>query len=468
MKWTLARKFRILSALFMALSFLLIAVGGTIIVRRHLLNTKVSAMNNICTVILSSLNSQTANRPDDSPQNTVANTLSLMSQTDEYTIWIIGTDGTILASSDSRTDTVIPFNPALKGTYFRGTYNEFFHEDTISVYAPVIPSGEYQPSGYILVHYPYASLNHSKNMILNRFFLLWGFCVVLWGVFALILYRMVHVPLKRMLYAAEEYMNNRDRVNFSIRSSDEFGSLSSILNRMFSRFQAIHADQRQFIANISHDLRSPLTSIKGYLEAIQDGTIPPELEGKYINIVINETNRLTDLTQNLLTLNALDSSQEPLERTRFDIHSVIRQVLLTFEQRCQKKGIHFNLIFQGKSQMVSADLIKIQQVLYNLIDNAIKFSPPDAAIDITTTLQYEKIFVSIRDYGEGIPPDSLDKIWQRFYKTDPSRGRDKKGTGLGLSIVQDIIRLHEETIHVNSTLGEGSEFIFSLAVAAPA
>lgn len=463
MKWTLAKKFLIISALFMGLSFLLIAAAGTYTVRRYLLNNRVSSMNSICSSIISMVNESTEpGRQGNYSADSVRDLLSFISRTDEYTVWIINTDGTILIASDSNTGQQIAFNPVSKGKYFRGTYNEYFHQDTISVYYPIIGSGSYQPSGYILIHYPYASVTRSKNTILSRFYILWGFCAVLWIAFAVILHYIVYHPIKRMLQTAREYADDSTGADFSIQTSDEIGALSTILNRVFARFQAVNEDQRQFIANVSHDLRSPLTSIKGYLEAIQDGTIPPEMEGKYINIVLNETNRLTNLTQNLLTLNSLDAGQDPLERTRFDIHSVIRQILLTFEQRCQQKGIHFNLTFSGKSQMVHADLLKIQQVLYNLIDNAVKFSPPDAVIDITTTQRYGKLFVSVRDYGEGIPQESIDKIWNRFYKTDPSRGRDKKGTGLGLSIVSNIISLHGETIRVKSELGKGSEFVFSL------
>ena len=223
--------------------------------------------------------------------------------------------------------------------------------------------------------------------------------------------------------------------------------------------------QHNFIANVSHDFRSPLTSIKGYLEAILDGTIPQELYHKYLHIVISETERLNKLTQGMLTLNSLDSKGY-LTRTNFDINRTIKDTAATFEGTCSAKGITFDLTFADSIQMVYADLGKIQQVLYNLIDNAIKFSHEDSIIRIETTEKHNKVFVSVKDSGIGIPKDELKQIWERFYKSDLSRGRDKKGTGLGLSITREIIRSHGENINVISTEGVGSEFIFSLPVAA--
>ena len=134
----------------------------------------------------------------------------------------------------------------------------------------------------------------------------------------------------------------------------------------------------------------------------------------------------------------------------------------TFEQISREKQIYFNLILTGSELYTEADESKIHQVLQNLIDNAIKFSRPDSSIEIETTVKKDKIFVSVKDHGIGIPKDSIGKIWERFYKTDVSRGKDKKGTGLGLSIVKEIINAHHENINVISTLDVGTEFIFTL------
>ena len=224
----------------------------------------------------------------------------------------------------------------------------------------------------------------------------------------------------------------------------------------------MEAYERKFIANISHDFRSPLTSIKGYVEAMMDGTIPVEFQEKYFNIVLFETDRLKKLTEELLTLNSFGSKRGMLDITTFDINAVIKNTAAAFEGRCRERKISIDLLFESWQEPVKADMGKIQQVLYNLMDNAIKFSNDNASIEIETTVRHEKVFVSVKDYGAGIPKESQKKIWERFYKTDTSRGKDKRGTGLGLAIVKEIIQAHNEHINVISTEGVGTEFSFSL------
>ena len=220
--------------------------------------------------------------------------------------------------------------------------------------------------------------------------------------------------------------------------------------------------QKKIVANVSHDFRSPLTSIKGYVEAMTDGTIPPELYSKYLNIILFETERLTDLTGDLLTLNEFDTKELMLDKTEFDIQEVIKGTAESFEAVCTPKHISIELLLMPGSVIVYADKRKIQQVLYNLIDNAIKFSENESSITIEVSPKNEKVFIYIKDNGIGIPRKDLNKIWERFYKSDLSRGKDKKGTGLGLSIVKEVIQAHDEHINVISTEGVGTEFIFSL------
>ena len=271
----------------------------------------------------------------------------------------------------------------------------------------------------------------------------------------------MYIPLKKITEAANQYAEGNLKYKTTIHTQDEMGYLAATLNYMSDELDKMEEYQRTFIANISHDFRSPLTSIKGYLEAILDGTIPPEMYEKYLTRVISETDRLNKLTQGLLTLNSLDSKGY-LSRTNFDINRVIKDTSASFEGTCDTKNIVLDLTFSETITMVYADLGKIQQVLYNLIDNAIKFSHQDSVIYIQTSVKYEKVFVSVKDTGIGIPKGSLKKIWERFYKTDQSRGKDKKGTGLGLAIVKEIIQNHGETIDVISTEEVGTEFIFTL------
>ncbi len=154
-----------------------------------------------------------------------------------------------------------------------------------------------------------------------------------------------------------------------------------------------------------------------------------------------------------------------MDITEFDVNHTIKMVVQSFEGVCKQKKISFELILTGQTCFVSADMSKIQQVLYNLIDNAIKFSHFESSITVETTEKNDKVFISVKDSGIGIPKDSIKKIWERFYKTDLSRGKDKRGTGLGLAIVKEIISSHNENINVISTEGVGTEFIFTLPMA---
>ena len=378
--------------------------------------------------------------------------------------WLMDRQGEIIYDSSSRDTHRIfaQFNPTDAGTkhYTVGDFYGHFDRDTITVYAPI--SGSYQIRGYILLHVPAATALAPRDDILDVVYLtgmiLFGLSLILLVVFHLLISR----PIKKVIFAASQFAQGHLDYRCDLRSEDEMGYLSKTLNYMASELSKTEEFQRKFISNVSHDFRSPLTSIKGYLEAMIDGTIPPELHEKYMKLVITETERLTKLTQSTLALQSLESRGTYLEQTNFDINQVIKNTAAAFEAACRPKAITFDLTFSSRSLMVRADMGKIQQVLYNLIDNAIKFSHNDSIIWLETYERYDKVFVSVRDTGIGIPKASQQKVWDRFYKTDQSRGKDKKGTGLGLSIVKEIIQAHGQTIDIISTVGVGTEFIFTL------
>ncbi len=378
-------------------------------------------------------------------------------------IWILDHDGAIAADSSGRRTGVLveDFDPTAQGNrlYSTGTYYGLFSEKVLSVSAPI--TGNMQTYGYIVIHLPLRLIEAEQNGFLNIVYITSAILFVLSLIILLVFTRVVYIPLKKITFAAGEYAAGNLSHNIPVSSHDEIGYLASTLNYMSDALNEAEEYQKKFIANVSHDFRSPLTSIKGYLEAILDGTIPPEHYQKYLHIIISETERLNKLTQGMLTLNSLDSKAY-LTKSNFDINRIIRDTAASFEGTCSARGITFDLTFSDATQMVCADLGKIQQVLYNLIDNAIKFSHDDSVIYLQTYVRYEKVFVSVKDTGIGIPRDSLKKIWERFYKTDLSRGKDKRGTGLGLSIVREIIQAHGENIDVVSTEGVGTEFIFSL------
>lgn len=382
-------------------------------------------------------------------------------------IWLISRDGERIL--DSRTSdaqqerlSIPEFNSVLPGGkyYMIGDFFGMFSEDTLSVLIPV--SHNYHVRGYIAIHTPMSVIVRDKEGYLFSFYVTMVLLLGLAFLFAASNWLMVFRPIRRMRRGAGEYALGNYSTLIHLNREDELGFLADTMDFMAQSLKDQDEDQRKLISNISHDFRSPLTSIKGYIEAMLDGTIPFEMQEKYLNIVLRETERLTKLTSGLLALNSIDPKQNRLSKSRFDINAVIKNTVAAFEGTCTSKRIFVELLFTDWESYVYADMGKIQQVLYNLIDNAIKFSQPDSVITIETTTKYEKIFISVRDTGIGIPKDSLNKIWERFYKSDASRGKDKSGTGLGLAIVKEILQLHNENINVISTEGVGTEFIFSL------
>jgi len=391
--------------------------------------------------------------------------LSTLSSYSEATIWIVDTKGNInidstdLSNSAKKIENfdILDFGNKY---YCIGNFYGSFSEDILTVYAPITVS--YKVRGYVLIHKSISSIVDTANTITTigyqtlGFIALAGFLV--FGLFTVVIY----LPIRKLKKAADAYAQGDYSATADVHSNDEIGYLAASVNYMANELHTLEDDQKKFISNVSHDFRSPLTSIKGYIEAILDGTIPVEMQEKYLNIILFETERLNKLTKSLLELNKFGSRGIMLDVSIFDINQTIKTTAQTFEGVCTKKQLSFDLTLTGEQLMVRADYGKIQQILYNLIDNAIKFSHDNSTIYIETTTKNEKVFVSIKDTGIGIPKDSINKIWERFYKSDLSRGKDKKGTGLGLAIVKEIINAHNENINCISTEGVGTEFIFTL------
>ena len=348
----------------------------------------------------------------------------------------------------------------LNAQYKISNFYGYFSSPHLNVIVPVENRGTTE--GYVTYHYGMQQLYQKRSGLLGILQMVFLAVYALCGLLLLCYQKWVHIPMQQIIKGASEYANGDLSYRIPVKSEDEMGYLANTLNYMADKINQNGEYQRTFIANVSHDFRSPLTSIKGYVEAILDGTIPPELQDKYLNIISHEADRLEKLTRSLLVLNDLDERKRMMNIRRFDINDVIKNTANTFEGTCSKKNIDLELLLYGKELFVEADMEQIQQVLYNLLDNAIKFSNDNSSIIMETSVKNDKVFVSVKDHGVGIPKESLSKVWDRFYKTDTSRGKDRKGTGLGLSIVKEIIKAHNQNINVISTEGVGTEFIFTL------
>lgn len=414
----------------------------------------------------------TSNYAEDYYRNRLTRTdleaqLKVLSEYTESEIWVVDRKGSVLIGmeqTENGEEQEIPgFRISDFGTryYEMGTFYGCFDEAVLTVFAPI--TIDYQVRGYVMLHKSiaqiYSDADHFLNLSYVALITLLMLGIVLLAGYLWNTYRRIWM----MNRVAHKYMEGNVTQVMDDEIEDELGFLAASFNYMANELNTLEEDQRKFVSNISHDFRSPLTSIRGYVEAMLDGTIPVEMQEKYLHIIVTETERLTKLTSGLIELNQYGGHGKTiLDKSNFDINEVIRQTAATFEGACNAKHIMLELVLMGDELMVNADKSKIQQIIYNLTDNAIKFSYDDSTIRIETHIKNEKVFVSVKDSGIGIPKDAIGKIWERFYKTDLSRGKDKKGTGIGLAIVREIIQAHGENINVISTEGVGTEFIFTL------
>lgn len=465
MKKVLYRKFLLTYLLIGIIGLFLVTAVGSFMIERHLEKTVSEDLYREAHLIAS--NDDIRHNISSANLDMVRDNLSVTAEYQNSIIWILNNSGEIVLSTrkDISPDDPIDlstFDPTLwGGNYYQiGDFYGYFNDTRLSVIAPITEN--MNTKGYVCIHYLMSDLYQDRNSLLGIILILFGAFYLMTGLLVVFYRFYIYRPFQAIIKGAGEYAGGNLSYRIPLKSEDEIGYLANTLNYVMDKLNKNGEYQRKFISNVSHDFRSPLTSIKGYVEAMLDGTIPPEMQERYLKIIAYEAGRLEKLTNSLLTLNDLDIKKRMMHIRKFDINEVIKTTAATFEGICTERKILLELVLSGKELYTKADMEQIQQVLYNLLDNAIKFSYDGSSIIIETTEKNDKIFVSVKDRGEGIPKSSLSKIWDRFYKSDASRGKDRKGTGLGLSIVQEIIHAHNQNINVISTEGVGTEFIFTL------
>ncbi len=269
-------------------------------------------------------------------------------------------------------------------------------------------------------------------------------------------------PLRKMSQITREYATGDFSKRIEIKGNNELSELGNALNSMAQSLSALEYSRRSFVANVSHELKTPMTSIGGFIDGILDGTISQEEETKYLKIVSNEVKRLARLVSSMLNLSKIEAGELSLNLKRVDISSLIFNTLLSFEQLINQKSIDIRGLESMKSIYLNADEGLINQVIYNLIDNAVKFTENGGYINVSAVQTETDTVVTIRNSGQGVPADEIERIFERFYKVDKSRGLDTKSTGLGLYIVRSIVEMHGGKISASSEVGKCTEFKFIL------
>ncbi len=272
----------------------------------------------------------------------------------------------------------------------------------------------------------------------------------------------ITAPLKKISRAAKEFSLGNFKVRVPVKGSDEIAQLSQSFNNMAETLENYEKTRSSFIANISHDLRTPMTSIAGFIDGILDGAIPPEKQNHYLNIVATEVKRLSRLVSSLLEISRFEAGEKKLNITEFDICEMARQIIISFEKKIDEKKLDVNFDCDDFNINVKADKDSIHQILYNICDNAVKFSREKGKYNISIKQKGKQVFVSVYNEGQGISSEDLPFIFDRFYKSDKSRGLDKSGVGLGLYISKTIIEAHGQEIWAESIYGEYCEFVFTL------
>lgn len=283
-----------------------------------------------------------------------------------------------------------------------------------------------------------------------------SFCVV--GLFA---YRLVR-PLRQMSAAARSFGAGDFSVRVPVTSEDEMGQLALSFNNMANSLTNSEGMRRSFIANVSHELKTPMTTIAGFIDGILDGTIPTAERDKYLHIVSDEVKRLSRLVKSMLDLSRIDSGEMKIHPSTFDITHTVVTTLLTFEQSIDEKQIEIAGLEDAAPIQVYGDPDLLHQVVYNLVENAVKFTNQGGTIRVQTIDSVDRTTVMIENTGPGIAPEDLPMVFDRFYKGDKSRSRDKNGMGLGLYLVRTILQLHGGNIRVSSIQGQYCRFEFTI------
>lgn len=273
--------------------------------------------------------------------------------------------------------------------------------------------------------------------------------------------RMV-TPLQQMSIAAKRFAVGDFSYRVNIQSNDELADLGIAFNDMADALDKLESSRRSFVANVSHELKTPMTSIAGFIDGILDGTIPKSKEDYYLKLVSDEVRRLSRLVVAMLNMSKIESGDFEMKPKSYNLSDQIIHILLTFEQKIEKKNIEVRGLEALEPHRITADTDMIYQVIYNLFDNAVKFTNDGGFIEVRVRELDDTVEVSIKNSGDGINSNELSRIFERFYKVDKSRSLDAKGAGLGLYIVKMMVEMHGGRIYARSDSKSEAEFVFTL------
>lgn len=417
-------------------------------------------------------------KTDTSPLAMICNTMSIMSKAIEADIFITDMNGKVVVCKDMIDDDIgfsNKYRCPVHGRYRidkkiileagKGNYSETstlggtFADKQITTASPITVNGETVAIVFATEPIQTSWYNYAERVV--EVFLTAAVLALIVSFLTVyyLSYRLTR-PLKQMSDAIRHYAAGDFSYKVKVKGYDELAELADSFNALAMSLSSQESSRRSFVANVSHELKTPMTSIGGFIDGILDGTISHDRQDYYLQLVSDEVKRLSRLVTGMLNMSKIEAGEMQINLKNFDISATIFKTLLNFEKKINDKNIEIVGLDTMQSVTVNADEDMIQQVVYNLIDNAVKFTPDNGYIFIKDYKDSEKTFVSIRNSGDGIERDELNKVFERFYKVDRSRSYDVKGAGLGLFLVKSIVELHGGEIRVDSKVGEYTEFAF--------
>lgn len=401
----------------------------------------------------------------------IENLLSILAKHNEdLNIFIVDSNGAPLAHNDTLRQGYIKGNiPAdilanvstNTSTSYDGNLNGVFENKNLIHISPI-----YDSTGNFVGAAVACSESHQVDALIESMIkttilsCLWVMLAALVAVF--FISEKIIGPLKQMSVAAKSFAAGKFDVRVPVRGRDEVAELATAFNNMASSLASLEDMRRTFLSSVSHDLRTPMTTIAGFIDGIIDGAIPQEKHEYYLGVIRSEVLRLSRLVSGLLDIARIQAGERKFTKTAFDICEMARIILISFEQKIDAKHLDVEFECNRDKMTVFADRDAIYQILYNICDNAVKFSKEGGKYKIDILEKEKRVYISVYNEGEGIPAEELPFVFERFYKSDRSRGLDKTGVGLGLYIAKTIIDAHNEEIWVKSVYGENCEFVFTL------
>ena len=464
------------TAMLVLMSFLIIGVAFIFIGRSYVISSHRDNMEKSASFISHIALTQSPER--DFSDLTLRTLLSSTSDITGNQIFISDVNGNIVNCSDppnecthigARLDAVTMYTLQTTGTIDTVSSLSGIFDGPRYVYSIPIKYGNVDYIfGYVFISTDSSTIIGAWSAFIWVFFAVTMAVTMLALMMSLVTSKRMAQPLDEMAAAAVKFAHG----DFSMRvredeGTDEIAALTSSFNNMADSLERSEELRNEFIANVSHELKTPMTTISGFADGILDGTIPKEKEDKYLAIIADETRRLSRLVRSMLSLSRMKSQGADMARRHdFDLNELIIRTLLNFETRAEEKELEMDLQLPEDHMSVVADPDGITQVLYNLLDNATKFAQPQTAVSVLLWKQDGHAYVSVKNRGETIAPDELPLIFDRFHKSDRSRSKDRDGVGLGLHLAKTILDSHNEDIAVTSRDGV-TEFVFTLKLYEP-